>query len=304
MLSGVSHRSGPPSAAKVNRLAAAKANRLARQASEQDWRSQVAEARAALRQVTGQLRSVREEERERIAVELHESTSRYLVAIALGVARLRRTAEASLSTNDILDDMSKCVGEAAKEIRAFSNLMKPSGLVRDGLGATAAAFVKGFGWRTGLNTRCSVEGCLDAVSPDVGHAAFRVLQEALSNVYRHAQAEGVEVELVKGVSVLTLRIADDGRGIDGSLLNVGGAHRLGVGVAGMRARVQQLGGKLEITSTSAGTVVSARIPLEQGPCLPTTADRRRRADGRSAKTTLALKPKRPPGIVERNRPQA
>jgi two-component system NarL family sensor kinase len=293
MLSDGANGSGPPSPTRVKSLA--------RQARERDWSSQVAQARAALRQVTGQLRSVREEERERIAVELHESTSRYLVAIALGVARLRRTVGASVRANDILDDMSSCVGEAAQEIRAFSYLMKPIGLKRDGLGASVAAFVKGFGWRTGLNTRCNVEGFLDPVSVHVGHAAFRVLQEALGNVFRHAQAKSVEVELVKGGGVLTLRIADDGRGIDGSLLNTGGAHRLGVGVAGMRARVQQLGGTLEITSSDAGTVVLARIPLRQRRSLQPAADGRMQAGARSASATLAWIPKRPPG-VERDPP--
>ena len=220
---------------------------------------ELANTRAALDDTPELVLWAQEQEREQIAVELHDSTSQHLVAITLGLAKLRRTLGVNSLTKDILDDMSASVGEAAKEIRVFSYLMKPSGLERDGLGTSAMSLVSGFGLRTGLNAHCRLQGALDAVDFEVGHAAFRVLQEALSNVYRHAGAKGVEVELVNRTGVLTLRIADDGRGIEDPLLNAGGAHRLGVGIVGMRARVQQLGGTLKITSTAAGTSVLARM---------------------------------------------
>jgi two-component system, NarL family, sensor kinase len=200
-----------------------------------------------------------EQERERIAVELHDSTSQHLVAIGLGLAKLRRTLDAGDLTKGILDDISSCVADAAKEIRVFSYLMKPSGLERDGLRTAVTALVSGFGLRTDLDANCRFKGNLDGLNFEVGHAAFRVLQEALSNVYRHARAEHVEVDLVNRSGVLSLRIADDGQGIDESVLVAGGAHRLGVGIVGMRTRVQQLGGTLEITSAAGGTTVSARM---------------------------------------------
>jgi signal transduction histidine kinase len=99
----------------------------------------------------------------------------------------------------------------------------------------------------------------------VQHAAFRVVQEALSNVHRHAGAKGVEVELANRGGELTLRIADDGKGI----ASLGRAHLEGippgVGIAGMRSRVEQLDGSLDIASDRAGTVVAAWIPLPDAP---------------------------------------
>ncbi len=199
----------------------------------------------------------REQERERIAIELHDSTSQHLVAVALGLAKLRKIVGEGPQTLDILDDMSRCVAEASREIRVFSYLMKPSGLARDGLAAATAALAKGFAWRTGLSVSVLIEPRVDAASADVAHAAYRVVQEALSNVYRHARARNVTVELAGGHGDLILRIADDGRGIEGARLP---GQPIGVGLAGMRARTEQLGGGLEISSDRGGTVVCVRIP--------------------------------------------
>ena len=221
---------------------------------------EVAHAQAALRQTTERLLSAQEDERERIAIELHDSTSQHLVALGLGVTRLRRMLGNGVGTQDVLEDMSTSVKEAMKEIRVFSYLMKPPGLARDGLEATARAFVKGFGLRTELSAGFHAEGALDLVSADIRHTAFRVLQEALSNVYRHAQASSVEVELAHRGGVLTLSIADDGRGISARLDGPQDLAPLGVGISGMRGRVEQLGGELDISGSRNGTAVRARIP--------------------------------------------
>ncbi len=199
----------------------------------------------------------RERERERIAIELHDSTSQHLVAVALGLAKLRKIIGEGPQTLDILDDMSRCVAEASREIRVFSYLLKPSGLARDGLAAATAALAKGFGWRTGLRVSVLIEPRVDAASAEVAHAAYRIVQEALSNIYRHARARNVVVELLQPHADLTLRITDDGRGIDSAQL---AGDSPGVGLAGMRARTEQLGGAMEISSDRGGTVVCVRIP--------------------------------------------
>jgi signal transduction histidine kinase len=215
---------------------------------------------AALQQASEKLLSAQEEERERIAIELHDSTSQHLVALGLGVARLRRLLGAGAGMEDVLDDMSSAVQEAVREIRVFSYLMKPPCLARDGLEMTARAFVKGFGSRTGLNALFHSEGPVDGVSADVRHAAFRVIQEALSNVYRHAHATGVEVQLAVRGGVFTLRVADDGKGFAPPADDAAAPVSLGVGIAGMRARVEQLCGELDICGAGPGTVVTARVP--------------------------------------------
>jgi two-component system, NarL family, sensor kinase len=235
--------------------------------------TEVARAQTALREISGQLLSVQEDERHRIAVELHDSTSQHLVALGLGVARLRRTMDGG--ADPVLDDMAFSLDEAVKEIRVLSYLMNPPNLERDGLAVAARNFVDGFGRRTGLHTSFRLEGAVDKLSSDIQRTTFRVIQEALANVHRHAEAEGVEVELTRANSRLSLRVADDGCGIAEINTPSHPGAQLGVGIAGMRARVEQLGGALSIRSDGAGTVLIASIPLSAKLATPPSRTRRR-----------------------------
>ena len=233
--------------------------------------SEIAVAREQ-RRTSQQLLTVQQEERERIAIELHDSTGIRLAALGLGVSELRRLIGPRAKAQDILDDMAVSLDEAVKEIRVMSRLMHPSSLHRDGLEATARAYVKGFGSRTRLNTMFRSEGPVDLANAAIRHSVVRVIQEALSNVHRHAHAKGVEVELASRGGELTLRIADDGRGI----APLRRAHLEGippgVGIAGMRSRVEELNGSFGIASDAAGTVVTVRIPVA-GLALPMAAAR-------------------------------
>ena len=101
---------------------------------------------------------------------------------------------------------------------------------------------------------------MDAVGADTQHAVFRVVQEALSNVYRHAGATSVSVDLISGAGTLTVRISDNGRGIQVARAADCAEPPFGVGIHGMRARIEQLGGALEITGNPRGTVVTATAP--------------------------------------------
>jgi signal transduction histidine kinase len=222
----------------------------------------VARANAALLKTTEQLLSAQEDERQRIAVELHDSTGQHLTAVGLGVARLRQLLTPRSRVERVLNDMSASLGEAHREIRVLSYLLRPPSLPQGGLGTAARRFVKGFGNRAGLRSTYLSEGLVDAATADVQHVAFRMIQEALTNVHRHAEATEVEVELGNRNGELTVRIADDGRGIEalkkGDLTEM--AH--GVGIAGMRARVEQLGGTLDIRCDGVGTTVFATIPTQ------------------------------------------
>jgi signal transduction histidine kinase len=224
------------------------------------------------RRASRQLLSAQHEERARIAIELHDSTGLRLAALGLGVSRLRRLIGPRAKAQDILDDVAVSLDEAVKEIRVMSHLMRPAGLRRDGLETSARAYVNRFGIRTRLATAFRSEGPVDLANPEIRHAVFRVIQEALSNVHRHARAKGVEVDLACRGGELTLRVADDGKGI----APMRGAHLEGippgVGIAGMRSRVEQLNGSFGVSSDPAGTVVTARIPLPER-VLPTVAAR-------------------------------
>jgi signal transduction histidine kinase len=237
--------------------------------------NEVARAQAALRETAIQLLSAQEDERRRIAVELHDSTSQHLVALALGLTSLKSLAGKGDHAERVLEDMSKSLQEAVKEIRVLSYLMTPS-FGREGLEAQARRFVSGFGARTGLHTDFGVKGVLDDLGPDVQHTLFRIIQEALANVYKHAAARSVTVELRRGRCSLRVRIVDDGTGI--AALKTGTIEDvpMGVGIAGMRARMAQLGGDLRIKSSDKGTIVVGALPTL--PPAPVRPHRRRGLD--------------------------
>jgi len=200
-----------------------------------------------------------EAERHRIAIELHDSTSQHLVAVSLGLARLRRVTRASPAERRVIDDMSRALQDALAEIRTFSYLMNPPQLERDGLEATVRRFAAGFQTRTGMETRLTVSGVPDVESMTIQHTLFRVLQEALTNLYRQARNARVSIALVRRGGWITLTVADDRpRGPGGEEQQL--RAPVGVGIAGMHAPVVQLGGALRVTRGADGVQVVARLP--------------------------------------------
>lgn len=214
-----------------------------------------------------------EEERHRIAIELHDSTSQHLVAVSLGLARLRRFVRASRTERRVLEDMSSALQDAIKEIRTFSFLMNPPQLERDGLEATVRRFVAGFEARTGLPTSLALAGAPDVSSVAVQHTLFRVLQEALTHIYRHAQSTRVAVALVRRAGWISLTVGDDAPGGDD---DQPGRAPVGVGIAGMHAPVVQLGGSLRVLHAAGGDQIVARLPTGVGLRLRSPVQRRGR----------------------------
>jgi two-component system NarL family sensor kinase len=206
------------------------------------------------------LLAAQEEERVRIAMELHDSTCQHLAALNLSMGRLRPLVSGDKAA-EVLADMTTSIGEVIKEIRVLSYLIKPAGLEQDGLARAVRGFVNGFGARTGLTVGFLTRGPVDAAPSPVQHAVYRIVQEALSNVYRHAQAQNADVELVSEGGVLTVRVSDDGKGVAALLNGEPASLESGVGIASMRARTAQLKGQVEIFCPGHGTVVFAALPV-------------------------------------------
>ena len=217
---------------------------------------------AALHETTDQLLYAQEKERQRIAIELHDSTSQHLAGLILSLGSLRRRVRGDATALALIEEMDKLAQQATQETRVLAYLLNASSQAPpEGLEASARRFVEGFGRRTGLRTTFEATGPIDAVSAAAQHAVFRVVQEALSNVYRHARAKTVSVSLISSGGSLTARIADNGKGLPAMPRAEDGAPPLGVGVPGMRARIEQLGGTLTIENSGGGAVVTATIPL-------------------------------------------
>jgi signal transduction histidine kinase len=225
--------------------------------------SAVHDAQETIRDLSQRLLSAQDEERQRIALELHDSTAQQLTAIGLHMMALRRTSGQDPETQHTLDQVEQSVEEAQKEIRAFSYLLHPPCLDEDGLKTTLARFIDGFARRTGLRAIVRIDYEIDDFTLEAQRTILRIVQEALANVHRHACATEVRIKVETTQDALMLSIADNGRGMATCGGDASPVNRPGVGLAGMRARLRQLGGALEIASGPQGTTVSGVIPLSE-----------------------------------------
>ncbi|MBM6582240.1 hypothetical protein ILT44_18720 [Microvirga sp. BT689] len=221
---------------------------------------QVTGAKKQVNELSGQLLALQEEERQRIARELHDSTAQHLVAANLGLAGLERTVVVTPEARSAFAEIENLLNEALRELRIFTYLLHPPNLAKDGLQATLRDFAEGFAGRTGLVARIRIPEEVDELPLELQRAILRVVQEALTNVHRHADASHVSVKARITSGRVIVRIRDDGHGMvrrdrpDGSL-------RLGVGVAGMQARLEQFGGSLRIRTSWSGTSLLAMVPF-------------------------------------------
>jgi signal transduction histidine kinase len=207
-----------------------------------------------------QLLKAQEEERRQISRDLHDSTLGYLTATGLTLTHLSLVTPMALDAGAALDQAKGLLKAAIKELRAFTYLMHPPALESAGLRATTEQFLAGFSQRTGLNLSARFQGTMERLPLDLQCCMFRVLQEALSNVHRHARASKVKVFLAETSSKIVLLISDNGQGM---ACETGTSPRFGVGIPGMRNRLQRMGGQLTIKRMTGGTSVRADIPLQR-----------------------------------------
>ena len=214
------------------------------------------------------LLSLQEKVQQRIASDLHDSTCQHLIAASLNVMRMRRAINdtgSADSSESICDDIDASIDQALREIRAFTYLLHPQNLLADGLKITIEQFVEGFSARTSLKADLEIAPEVDELSYEGQRSVLRVIQEALMNVFRHAKATQVTIAMEATDTHFKLRISDNGRGISISHARPGPeAISFGVGIPAMRVRLHQIGGALEISSSSAtqcrGTTLCAVIP--------------------------------------------
>lgn len=202
-----------------------------------------------------QLLDIHDYERKRLGQELHDSAGQLLVSLQLNVARLR-AVEQSGERQNLMDEIQDTVRQIDKEIRTLAFLDHPAELGDRGLCEAVRSLVAGFGRRTGIRTSFK---CPDNPPPrpeSISIALLRVAQEALVNVHRHSHASSAKVTIQADADQLRLTVSDNGVGIQSDWREV-----RGVGLDGMRQRVEMQGGRFNVTSLKHGTKVSAIVPL-------------------------------------------
>lgn len=209
------------------------------------------------------LAAIQEDIQQRIASELHDSTCQHLIAASLGLMRIRAHLDASAEAERLCNEIDESVGRALNEIRAFTYLLHPQDLTVEGLKATIECFARSFAARTSLHVSTSISVVVDQLPYEHQRLLLRITQEAITNVFRHARATKVRIAIGATDTHLRLTISDNGRGFDVNAKRGSRALATGVGILAMRARLERLGGTLEIHSTQAmrncGTIICAEF---------------------------------------------
>jgi signal transduction histidine kinase len=233
------------------------ASQLANRVREQHERD--IDRQRDLRRLSGRLIRVREQERRALARELHDEIGQLLTAIKVELAVAQRTIDEHGGPRDVLDDARPIADRALQAVRDLSHMLHPSVLDDLGLPAAAEWFIKQFAARHDLQIDLRVTGGDVRLMPEVEAAAYRIVQEALTNVVKHAHARSAVVSLEIGDRV-RLTVEDDGAGFARSTPPDEAAHR-GLGLVSMRERAAQFGGELHLESVPGrGTRVMADLP--------------------------------------------
>jgi len=216
-----------------------------------------------LRRLSGELLRLQDEERRRIARDLHDSTGQDLVALATMLGQLRASIPAEeRKTRDLLFECGVLADQCIREIRTLSFSLHPPVLDQGGLEDAIRDYVDSFVKRSGIQVELELSRSVGRMSRDIELALFRVVQESLTNIQRHSGSQRAKIRLYRN-SDLTLEISDPGRGASAGVPREKDEPRLktGVGTASMQERVNLIGGHFEIDSTDQGTTVRVTIPL-------------------------------------------
>jgi PAS domain S-box-containing protein len=221
-------------------------------------------AKEELRQLSTRLLKLQDEERRRIGRELHDGLAQSVLAVNLNLAQVRRsTLPLDENSERALDKARDVLHQMSQEIRTLSYLLHPPLLDDLGLASAVKQYAIGFSERSGIATEVELQPDFPRLYQDAETALFRIVQAALANIQRHSGSATARICLQRDSGQVTLEISDRGCGMNGTQPGDGarGSAQLGVGILGMRERVAQLGGHLQIESNPSGTTVKVTIPM-------------------------------------------
>jgi signal transduction histidine kinase len=218
-------------------------------------------AEESLRELTGRLFHLQDEERRRLARELHDGATQNLIALAMNIATLRKGGVSGDQQSALVKDSVRLVQDSIRELRTTSHLLHPPLIDEMGLPVTLRGYVDGFATRSGIHVSLTLDPDWRRLDHDAELAIFRIVQESLTNIHRHSCSQTASILLGRESTGIRLEIGDEGKGIQPEVLSEIERGTAGVGIAGMRERVRLLGGRFEVHSGITGTIIRILLPV-------------------------------------------
>lgn len=214
---------------------------------------------AELRRLSSRLMTLQDEERRRIAREIHDGLGQELAAAKMIMDGIL-SKDSSPSSQQAAADASQLVDRAIRQVRTISHLLHPPLLDEVGLVSALRWYLEGLSERSGIEIQLEIDPPdLPRLKPELETAVFRIIQEALTNMFRHSGARNGSVRVTEIEGDIVVRVRDDGKGIDDQVVQLR-PESVGVGIGGMRQRVNELGGRLRLANANPGTIVEVVIP--------------------------------------------
>jgi signal transduction histidine kinase len=211
-----------------------------------------------IRDLTGRLLKLQDEERRRLARELHDSTGNMLAAMKMNLCRLSDEAKGK-NTESLVAETLTINDELTGQLRTMSYLLHPPLLDELGLASALGWYTEGFTQRSKVVIDLEVSPEFGRLREDLELAVFRVVQECLTNIHRHSGSSSAKIRLTKSAEEVRVQVSDAGHGIPAEKMR-GGKIVQGIGIMGINERMRQLGGSLEVSSSETGTTVTAILP--------------------------------------------
>jgi signal transduction histidine kinase len=213
-----------------------------------------------LRRLSSSLIAAQDEERRRIARDLHDGLGQELSGAKMMVDCLRAQNQSEEWKERAATEASTLIDQAIQQVRSISHLLHPPMLDEVGLQSSLQWYVDGLAKRSGLKTSLEMDPKdFPRLGPELETTIFRIVQEALTNVYRHAEAQKTRIGLGIKQNQIVITVSDDGKGIPDSVMDFEG-DKIGIGIAGMKQRVKEFGGELRLKRLKPGTMVEVNIP--------------------------------------------
>jgi signal transduction histidine kinase len=228
----------------------------------QERTAELARKSEEIRELTGRLLKSQDDERRRLARELHDSTGQMLAAMKINLDSIGVEMQGKNPAVDkLVAETTGYTVEISRQLRTMSYLLHPPLLDETGLQSALRWYAEGFAQRSGIQVDLKINPEFRRLPDDLEIAIFRVVQESLTNIHRHSGSPTATIELTSGPDNIELQIIDDGKGMPDRASR--GKFVPGVGIMGMQERMRQFGGAFEILSKGKGTTVVATVPTER-----------------------------------------